>query len=794
MLNRLRVPPYKYLDFYTEEDSALFFGRRTEIEILLADIIAARLVVLFARTGTGKSSLIHAGVIPRLRALDYEVTICRVGNDPAKSILASLKEPDGPLADRLSEHINRVDKPLVVIIDQFEEFFLHELSRDVAQLFIQEVARLYANSESGAHIVFSLREDYLAEMDVFRDLIPNIFQKESHLRLRPLTSEQAKEAIEGPQMIVEPPFRYEAGVVQRIVADMPREEGFISPVELQIVCDTLWRRRDEKDHISHEQYRISGGAKRILADRVHNDLAKLGADHLITLERLIPHLSTADWTKRARSIGELESYIRGSRSQVQDLMNALADMRLISMEDRRDGETYVEWVSDHVSRISSRLRPALRLLWIRAGAGRRAWFFLLIRPGAPLTADEERLMELLNDAELLPLLERDDWYRLLTVAAKTRDLLGLWYRAATGRKQQPLDLIGRYLKDDRNADDDVHRVMLYLGESHESQPIELLIRQVENKARAPIALRALGALRNEQAIDAIEQVLPDPELQTAAIDALRAIGTPRALQLIENAPAIERSWTGSFFRRLWPRISLQRMRNEEWEQILAPVREFNAVALLGPSLPSADPQIARMLAAEYDYPFRDSDHLRNVIDYLECTFGAGWTKSVAGRVPVLEEASPFYLLLATLPLMGYVTTSMSSDLDQALRRLGKRLGNEMRVEHLYGSIEEAENWKSDERTLRARNALTRAHLLIILGFERDDAISLFIESPELRYQPMLIVQEPPLLRNARRDGRRAAEFFANQAKLRKKMYYHGTPLEFLQELTQRLSKSVPASP
>ena len=118
----------------------------------------------------------------------------------------------------------------------------------------------------------------------------------------------------------------------------------------------------------------------------------------------------------------------------------------------------------------------------------------------------------------------------------------------------------------------------------------------------------------------------------------------------------------------------------------------------------------------------------------------------------------------------------------------------MRVEHVYGSIEEAENSKRDERAVRAREALVRAHLLLILGFGPNDGISRFIESPELRYQPMLIVQEPPLLRNARRDGRRAAEFFANQAKLRKKMYYHGTPLEFLQELTQRLGKSVPPSP
>ncbi len=790
MPDRLAVAPYKYLDFYLESDSALFFGRRTEIEILLADIISARLVVLFARTGTGKSSLIHAGIIPRLRAVDYGVTVCRVGSDPARSILQSLAEPERPLAEALTAHVNRAQCPLVIIIDQFEEFFLHELPDPVRRSFIEQVARLYDDSESGVHIVFSLREDYLAEMDAFRDLIPNIFQKESQLRLRPLTAEQAREAIEGPRGVVEPPFSYDSGVVDTIIADMPREDGFINPVELQIVCDTLWRRRNDDGVITALIYEMAGGAKGILDRRVYSDLRKLDPAKLVTLEKIIPLLSTADWTKRARSMAELQLYIREGGSEIKDLVHELTSMHLLRMESR-GSETTVEWVSDHVSKISSQLRPRLRLFWIRSVPGRRPLFWTFVEAGPALTLEEERLIELLNDSELLPLLDRTDWYRLLTAAARSRDLLGLWFRAASAHKTPPLELIRIFLRDSQSGEDDVQRVMLYLGEWREGKPVELLIRQLKNPSRAAIALRALGATGNELAVDAIQRLLRDPELQTPAIDALRAIGTPRALEAIENAPTERGSWLRSLFSPLRGPVRLRGMAEGEWDRILPAILQFNSVALLGPRLPSADEQLARDLAKEYDYPFRDTGDLRSVIDYLECTFGTGWTKTVSGRVPFVEEASPLYLLLAMLPVKAYITTAMSSDLDQGLRRSGKRLAGEpVKVLHLYGSIEHASESDHEllDRSFEAMEVIRSTHLLLVLGFDAQDGTLLrFTGSPDLRYgPPMLFVQDPPPLRNDRRDVHRAEEFFVNQSKLRRKTYYHGAPIEFLQELVRRM--------
>src|SRR3954447_8507825 len=60
--------PYPGLSPYDEGDSALFFGRRAECELVVANLLTSRLTVLYGPSGVGKSSLLRAGVIPRLRA------------------------------------------------------------------------------------------------------------------------------------------------------------------------------------------------------------------------------------------------------------------------------------------------------------------------------------------------------------------------------------------------------------------------------------------------------------------------------------------------------------------------------------------------------------------------------------------------------------------------------------------------------------------------------------------------------------------------------------------------------
>src|SRR5512137_2175772 len=103
--------PYKLFDYYTYADRGLFFGREEESLRMVGEILSSRLLVLFAPSGSGKSSLINAGVRPLLEERGCRTVYVRMETDPATSIkqalLSSEKESGGEgnqsLLSRLSE-------------------------------------------------------------------------------------------------------------------------------------------------------------------------------------------------------------------------------------------------------------------------------------------------------------------------------------------------------------------------------------------------------------------------------------------------------------------------------------------------------------------------------------------------------------------------------------------------------------------------------------------------------------------------------------------------------------------
>src|ERR1051325_3515941 len=241
----LNDAPSKFLAYYEYEDAPIFFGRETEIEVLLSDIISARLILLFAKTGSGKTSLIKAGGIPRLAESGYRPVYVRVEKDPVISLREELKSrgllPDDSKAASLAEQLQHVvaegKKPLALFFDQFEEFFIY-VGDEARSEFIASVAQLYHDRNSGVHFVFSFREEFFVEMGEFRGQIPAIFHNDSNLRLGWFGRKEARDAI------CEPAVKYGVKVDGRLVAAILKDLGEnrrVEPARLQIVCSPLWR-------------------------------------------------------------------------------------------------------------------------------------------------------------------------------------------------------------------------------------------------------------------------------------------------------------------------------------------------------------------------------------------------------------------------------------------------------------------------------------------------------------------------------------------------------------------------
>jgi hypothetical protein len=387
----MKGSPYKFLDYYGLEDAGIFFGREREIQVLWSDVVVNRLVVLFAPTGTGKTSLINAGVRPRLADQGYATFLVRVNKDPVESARAELlihpkitKLKGDGLAEQLEHVVKELKNPIVIFFDQFEEFFIYIYNKNPRQgrEFIANIARLYHNRESGVHLVFSMREEFLADMDAFRDEIPTIFHSDSNLRLRQFDRNQARDAIVYPARAFK--VRLDSDLVERLLADLGdnsledhshgHETGLIEPAQLQIVCDTLWSRsvatRQKEGRITLADYTQLGGSERggnvarsVLYRRLEQGFSEIESPiELDLLARLLPLLKTREQTKYVRDIESLGTELAADESLLKGLIGTLEHIRFIRVSTR-DRMQVVELAHDYLVVRLDDLAGRVKSIW-----------------------------------------------------------------------------------------------------------------------------------------------------------------------------------------------------------------------------------------------------------------------------------------------------------------------------------------------------------------------------------------------------------------------------------------------
>ncbi|MEW5961069.1 MAG: FHA domain-containing protein, partial [Chloroflexota bacterium] len=206
--------PYVGPRTFTQQEKDRFFGREREAQELLSLVIAERLVLFYAQSGAGKSSLINARLVPQLRQADFPVLpIGRVSGELPQSLttvtnlytfnlLLSMDESDGPperfahmpLSDFLvrltsvdgqhyyyDEHARPeleieeegyAASPYVLIIDQFEEILTTHPERwEDREDFFRQLGQAMAN-DPYLWVVLALREDYVAPLDPYVHLLP----------------------------------------------------------------------------------------------------------------------------------------------------------------------------------------------------------------------------------------------------------------------------------------------------------------------------------------------------------------------------------------------------------------------------------------------------------------------------------------------------------------------------------------------------------------------------------------------------------------------------------------------
>ena len=206
-----RASPYLGLSPFDEADADVFFGRRAERDLVIANLLTSRLTVLYGPSGTGKSSLLRAGVLPRVRAGDGVPAVAARGRSCSSTRgratrcgRSSTRSPPRPafpdgddgetLDDALARSGEQAGGILLLVLDQFEEYFLYHSGED--DRLRRELLPAIARPDLRARVLISLREDALASLDLLEGTASSQFG--NLVRLGPMTDAAAVEAITKP--------------------------------------------------------------------------------------------------------------------------------------------------------------------------------------------------------------------------------------------------------------------------------------------------------------------------------------------------------------------------------------------------------------------------------------------------------------------------------------------------------------------------------------------------------------------------------------------------------------------
>lgn len=283
---------YPGLSSFTVEQTPLFFGRQTESKELFHLIAVEKSVVLFSKSGIGKTSLLNAGVFPLMEQSDLVPVPIRFGNEQVSPETHFIQQfdtawrrfmgseaapparmPEGEtfwelLKRRPFERDGQVWTP-VLVFDQFEELFTLYPQPEQRAVFVQEIAalimekmpaalrdRLRRQLEQGVvstaeiagqeqmppvKFIFSIRSDMLHFMDELSEQIPYILR--SRYQLFGLSGERAEEAIIKPAALTlpdfaSPPFGFSEDALREILSGLTKNNE-VESFQLQAVCQAL---------------------------------------------------------------------------------------------------------------------------------------------------------------------------------------------------------------------------------------------------------------------------------------------------------------------------------------------------------------------------------------------------------------------------------------------------------------------------------------------------------------------------------------------------------------------------
>ncbi|MBD2342044.1 hypothetical protein H6G64_34510 [Calothrix sp. FACHB-156] len=380
--------PYRGLFHFGPDDAEFFFGREVFVEELFAATKSRKFIPVLGASGSGKSSVVLAGLVPKLQKQgDWKFTHFRPGSEPFQALaesLVPLYEPDKDATEqmfqarRLAEYFANGSVPLqdvfskikrnypnhrvLLIADQFEELYTLCADQKIRHSFLDTLLACFQsdpkNPDNNTVLVGTMRADFLGNILSYRPLA-DVLQN-ADIKLGPMNREELSHVIEKP--VSKLSVTFQDGLVKRILEDVEDNPGNLPLLEFALT--QLWKRRTGKQ-LTHAAYEEIGEVKGALARHADENYSKLSATEQEQVRRIFiqlvrPGEGTED-TRRLATKAELGE-------ARWELVKQLADNRLVVTSQNAAKQETVEVVHEALIRNWGKFRQ-----WMDADRSFRVW-------------------------------------------------------------------------------------------------------------------------------------------------------------------------------------------------------------------------------------------------------------------------------------------------------------------------------------------------------------------------------------------------------------------------------------
>ncbi len=308
--------PFPGLRPFAPEESDLFFGREKESEEVLKKLLKNRFVTVIGASGSGKSSLIYCGVLPKVRNLgeqgsSWKIIMFRPGNDPIGNLGNSIKENiTGPgsentsheniildihlnadgIASALNKYLIKGDDKVLLVVDQFEELFRYSAldaseSRSSHTIeFVEKLVSSILQPEAKIFTIITMRSDFIGECAHYQGLTQLI--NNSNYLVPHMDRENYRQAIEGPVKYAG--AKIDPKLVETLLTDIGDRTDQLPVLQHALMRTwTYWQELDEPDRpVSNIEYESVGTMSDAMSRHANEAFEELGTRGKEICERI----------------------------------------------------------------------------------------------------------------------------------------------------------------------------------------------------------------------------------------------------------------------------------------------------------------------------------------------------------------------------------------------------------------------------------------------------------------------------------------------------------------------------